>query len=48
MDDSLFHSSEVNQMGTKKSGDLVVKSKVSSLSGSTALRQMNPVHIKES
>ena len=44
--DSAFHPSEVDQMNTRNFWGLVVKSKLSSHSGSVALRQLNPIHEK--
>ena len=40
--DSAFHPSKVDEMSTRNSWGLMVKSKLSPHSGSVALRQMNP------
>ena len=41
---SAFRPSEVDQMSTGNSRDLVLKSKLSLRSGSIVLRQLNPIH----
>ena len=46
--DSVFHSSEVDQISTANPRGLMVKSKVSPRKGSAVLRQLNPIHEKES
>ena len=45
--DTSFHPSEVDQMSTRNSWGLVVKSKLSPSSGFVALRQLNPIHKME-
>ena len=46
--DSVFHSSEVDQISTANPRGLMVKSKVSPRKGSAVLRQLNPIHERES
>ena len=44
--DSAFHFSEVDEVTTRKYGELVVKTKLSPRSGYVALRQLKPIHKK--
>ena len=43
---SAFHPSEVDQLSTRNSWELNVKSKMFPRNGSVALRQMNHIHKK--
>ena len=41
-----FHPSKVDQISTRNIWNSMVKSKLLTLSGSVALRQLNPIHKK--